>query len=59
MQASWQEFQGWPKDYQELYLAFINAGRGMWQMNMPLEWQDYVEEFKSGLADRIRVEIAS
>jgi len=52
------EFLEWPKEYQELYMGFNNASAGMWQQNMPEEWIAYVEEFRSGLADRIRVEIA-
>jgi len=59
MIANKEEFNEWPKMYQDLYMGFIEASRGMWQQNMPQEWMDYVEEFKSGIADRIRVEIAS
>lgn len=59
MIASREEFNEWPKAYQDLYMGFINASRGMWQQNMPEEWIEYVDEFKSGIADRIREKIAS
>lgn len=59
MYISYEEVNGWPPEYRDLFMGFNEASRGMWQQNMPQEWMDYVDDFKMGIANRIREKIAS